>query len=61
MAKVVRYEFMGSWLIFWILFISGLGLPFAILYLLDRDFATGNGSGRRRSVRKDLPICTLTQ
>lgn len=35
MAKVVRYEFMGSWLIFWVLFISGLGLPFAILYLLD--------------------------
>ncbi len=35
MAKVVRYELMGSWLIFWVLFISGLGLPFAILYLLD--------------------------
>ncbi len=35
MAKVIRYEFMGSWLIFWVLFISGLGLPFAILYLLE--------------------------
>lgn len=35
MSKVVRYEFMGSWLIFWVLFISGIGLPFAVLYLLD--------------------------
>lgn len=35
MSKVVRYEFMGSWLIFWLLFISGVGLPFALLYLVD--------------------------
>ena len=35
MSKIVHYEFMGSWLLFWLLFISGIGLPFAILYLLE--------------------------
>lgn len=35
MSNVVRYEFMGSWVIFWLLFITGIGMPFAILYLLD--------------------------
>jgi hypothetical protein len=35
MSKVVRYQFMGSWLLFWLLFVSGIGIPFAILYLLN--------------------------
>lgn len=35
MSKIVRYEFMGSWVIFSILFLSGIGLPGAILYLLN--------------------------
>jgi hypothetical protein len=35
MSNVVRYEFMGSWIVFWLLFITGIGMPFAILYLLD--------------------------
>jgi len=35
MSKVVHYEFMGSWLIFGLLFLSGIGMPFAILYLLE--------------------------
>lgn len=35
MSNVVRYEFMGSWVLFWFLFITGIGMPFAILYLLD--------------------------
>lgn len=35
MSKVVRYQFMGSWLLFWILAVSGIGIPFAILYLLN--------------------------
>lgn len=35
MSKIVRYEFMGSWLIFWLLFILGVTMPFALLYLLE--------------------------
>jgi hypothetical protein len=35
MSKIVRYEFMGNWLYFWLLCISGIGTPVAILYLLN--------------------------
>jgi hypothetical protein len=35
MATISRYEFMGSWLYFWALCISGVGLPLAFLYLLN--------------------------
>ena len=35
MATISRYEFMGSWLFFWLLCISGVGLPLAFLYLLN--------------------------
>ena len=35
MSKVVRYEFMGSWMLFWLLGISIIGIPLAILYLLN--------------------------
>ena len=35
MGKVVRYQFMGSWLKFWLLCIIGVGIPFAVLYLLN--------------------------
>ena len=34
MSKIVRYRFMGSWLWFWLLCVSGIGLPLAVLYLL---------------------------
>ena len=34
MSNVVRYEFTGNWLFFWLLCITGVGIPFAILYLL---------------------------
>ena len=36
MSKIVRYQFMGNWIIFGLLFLSGFGLPFAILYLFAR-------------------------
>jgi len=36
MSKIVRYQFMGNWIIFGFLFLSGFGLPFAILYLFER-------------------------
>lgn len=35
MSKIIRYEFMGSYLLFWFLCITGIGIPIAILYLLN--------------------------
>lgn len=35
MSKIVRYQFMGNWLLFWFLWITVVGAPFAILYLLN--------------------------
>jgi hypothetical protein len=34
MSKIVRYRFMGSWWWFWLLCVSGIGVPLAVLYLL---------------------------
>lgn len=36
MDKIVRREFTGSWLLFWVLCLTGIGLPLALLYLLNR-------------------------
>lgn len=33
--RIVRYEFMGSWLFFWLLCITVFGLPVALLYPLN--------------------------
>ncbi len=35
MAKIVRYEFLGSWVLFWLLCITGVGIPVALLYLVN--------------------------
>jgi hypothetical protein len=35
MATITRHEFMGSWLYFWFLCITLIGLPLAFLYLLN--------------------------
>ncbi len=35
MSKIVRYEFMGNWFIFWLLVIIGLGIPIAFLHILN--------------------------
>jgi hypothetical protein len=35
MSKIIRYEFMGNWLFFWLLCITVIGIPVAILYLLN--------------------------
>ncbi len=35
MPKIVRYEFMGSWFYFWLLSITVIGIPLALLYLLS--------------------------
>lgn len=36
MSKIVRYEFLGSWFWFWLTFVTGIGVPVAILYLMSR-------------------------
>ncbi len=35
MPKIIRYEFMGSWFRFWVLCLTVVGIPFAILYLIN--------------------------
>lgn len=35
MDKIRRREFAGSWLIFAILCLTGVGIPFAVLYLVN--------------------------
>lgn len=35
MSKIIRYEFMGSWLFFWLLCITVILIPVATLYLLN--------------------------
>jgi hypothetical protein len=35
MDKIVRREFTGSWTMFTILSLTGIGIPFAVLYLID--------------------------
>ncbi len=34
MQKLVRYEFLGSWTLFWVLIIFGITIPIGILYLI---------------------------
>lgn len=35
MDKIVRREFRGNWLLFWVLCLTGIGLPLALLYLIS--------------------------
>lgn len=35
MDKIIRREFTGSWLLFGALALTGIGLPFAVLYLIN--------------------------
>ena len=35
MSKLIRFEFLGSWLLFWLFAITVIGIPLAILYLLS--------------------------
>jgi hypothetical protein len=36
MSKVVRYEFFGDWLVFWLWSVTVIGIPIAILYVISR-------------------------
>ncbi len=42
MPKIVRYEFMGSWFYFWLLSITVIGIPLALLYLLSGTLRIGS-------------------
>lgn len=35
MPTITRYEFLGSWFVFWALSITVIGIPMAILYLVN--------------------------
>ena len=35
MEKVTRLQFVGSWFYFWLLCITGIGIPIAFLYLIN--------------------------
>ncbi len=35
MGKIVRLQFMGNWIIFWLLCLTVIGLPIALLYLVN--------------------------
>lgn len=35
MGKIIRWEFMGSWILFWALCVSVIGIPLALLYLVN--------------------------
>ena len=35
MGKIVRYEFLGSPMLFWFMCITLIGIPMAILYLIS--------------------------
>jgi hypothetical protein len=34
-SRIVRYEFLGSWFLFWVLCVTVIGIPLAILYLVN--------------------------
>ncbi len=34
-SKIVRYEFLGSWILFWAYCITVIGIPLAIIYLIQ--------------------------
>jgi hypothetical protein len=64
MAKIVRYEFLGNWGLFTLLFISGIGIPVAILILINgtvrieeemdsaEEFVAAYRAGKLRGMRK---------
>ena len=35
MSKIIRYEFMGSTVVFWLLCATIVGIPVAIVYLVN--------------------------
>jgi hypothetical protein len=60
MSKIVRYRFMGSWWRFWLLCISGIGLPLAALYLLTGTVRMDTDVDDPEQIAEDLYSGKLT-
>jgi hypothetical protein len=54
MSKIVRYRFMGSWWWFWLLCVSGIGLPLAVLYLLTGTVRMDTDVDEPEQIAEDL-------
>ena len=54
MSKIVRYRFMGSWWWFWLLCVSGIGLPLAVLYLLTGTIRMDTDVDDPEQIAEDL-------
>jgi len=64
MATISRYEFTGSWIFFWFLCITGVGIPVAILYLLNgtiRIEEHNHGAGDPMFLRHSAAFSGLSQ
>jgi hypothetical protein len=61
MSKIVRYRFMGSWWWFWVLCVSGFGLPFAVLYLLTGTVRMDTDVDDPEQLAEDLYTGKLAQ
>jgi hypothetical protein len=35
MSTIIRHEFLGNRFVFWLLCMTGIGIPFAVLYAMD--------------------------
>jgi hypothetical protein len=60
MSKIVRYRFMGNWLWFWLLGVSVIGLPLAVLYLLAGTVRMDTDVDDPEQVAEDLYTGKLT-
>lgn len=54
MSKIVRYRFMGSWWRFWLLCVSVIGLPLAVLYLLTGTIRMDTDVDNPEQLAEDL-------
>jgi hypothetical protein len=55
MSKIVRYEFMGSWLFFWLVCITVIGIPVADPAPPEWHASNRRGDGRPRASRFCAP------
>lgn len=60
MGKIVTHEFLGSRFRFWLLVMTGIGIPFAIIYLLEStvrvEEEVENPHLRVREAKGDAPF-----
>ena len=54
MATIKHYEFLGSWPGFWLLAITGIGIPIAFLYLMSHTLQIAEEVGDPEALLKSL-------